>query len=283
MQPGIHDIPMAAYLADPCPKPSLSSSCGHRLITRSPLHAWQEHPKLGAAKQAEVSAANIGSVAHDMLMHGEGTVAVLDFPDWRTNASKEARAAARAKGKTPILAHELPAIKSMVQRALEFVANSEYAGIFDRGKPEQTIIWREGETWCRARPDWLTDDRDVMLHYKSTQASARAEPFIKGIMQSMGYGFALRFYARGLAAVVGHDKTEHLILVQEQEAPFACSLIGLSPAKAAIEDVRVALAIATWRTCVATDFWPGYDSRVHWADPTPWETAEAEAMAGETI
>jgi hypothetical protein len=295
MKIGIHTIPMAAYLADPCPSPSLSSSCAHRLLVKSPLHAWAEHPKLGGQSGKQANAADTGSVAHDILLHGEGTIAVIDpakypaangnIPEGWTNPSiRAARDAARSKGLTPILAAEMPAIHAMADTAREFVSRSEIAGIFERGRPEQTIIWREGETWCRARPDWLTDDRDVVLHFKTTKASARPERFIRGIMQDMGYGFALQFYKRGLAAVVGGtEKTRHLILVQEQEAPYACSLIGLAPAKAAIEDARVARAIDLWTECVKTDTWPGYDSRVHWADPTPWELAQSELDQQEGV
>ena len=276
MQPGIHDLPMAAYLADPCPAPSLSSSCGHTLMTRSPKHAWAAHPKLGNAPQDEVNVANIGSVAHDVLLGGEGKIAALDFEDWRTKAAREARDAARSKGLTPILKHSMPAINAMVATAREFVAGSEIAGVFDKGKSERTLIWREGDVWCRARPDWLTDDNTVMLHYKSTAASARAEPFIRGIMQSMGYGFALRFYARGLKAITGRPDTKHVILVQEQDAPFACSLIDLEPAKEEYENARVERAIRLWSQCITSGKWPGYDSRIHSAKVMPWELAEEE-------
>jgi hypothetical protein len=214
-----------------------------------------------------------------MLLGGEGAIQPLNFPDWRTNASKDARAAARAAGKTPVLAHNMPEVELMVAAAQDHVSRSEIAGIFERGRPEQTIIWREPEAgiWCRARPDFLTDDRRIILHYKTTEASANPEKFIRGIMASMGYGFAVRFYARGLAAVSPGD-AQHLILVQEQDAPYACSLIGLAPAKAAIEDARVKAAIATWGRCLATGEWPAYDGRVHYAEPTPWELAEAEGL-----
>ncbi len=286
MNPGIHNMPMAEYLADPCPEPSLSSSCAHRLLSRSPLHAWQEHPRLGAVG-SESGVADKGSVAHDLLLGGEGKIAVIDpadfpakngnIPDgWTNPAIREARDAARDSGLTPILAADFAAIRSQVDAAREFLANSEIAGVLDRGQPEQTIIWREGDTWCRARPDWLTDNHDICLHFKTTDASAKADSFIRGIMQNMGYGFALRFYARGLAAV-SDAKTQHLILVQEQNAPFACTLIGLTPAKEAVEDVRVIKAIETWRKCLAENRWPAYDTRVHWAEPTAWELAEIDA------
>jgi hypothetical protein len=279
--PGIHDIPFSQYLADPCESPSLSSGIAHTLLTQSALHAWSEHPRLNGTV-SNSNEADIGSAAHDVLLGGEDRVAWLDFDSWRTNASKEAREAAREAGRIPMLIHNSPVVNAMVEEAHRFIDGSPLAGVFERGLPERTIIWTEetphnGKVWCRARPDWLTNNHDVMLHYKTTTASARAEKFIRGIMAGSGYGLSLRFYARGLAALLKPEPpTQHLILVQEQEAPYACSLIGLTPAKAAIEDARVALAIAKWGQCVAWDKWPAYDSRVHYAEPTAWELAEEE-------
>jgi hypothetical protein len=284
--PGIYDgMPFANYLADPCEAPSLSSSIGHTLLVQSALHAWQAHPRLGGERSPEANEADIGSVAHQLLLGGEDRIVEIEFDSWRTNASKEAREAARAEGKIPVLAHNMPPCRAMTLAAHRFIEGSELAGIFERGQGERTIIWREGDVWCRVRPDWLTDNHDVMLHYKTTLASARAEKFIRGIMAGMGYGFALRFYARGLASLGCPDMstaktfaphTQHVIMVQEQSAPYACSLIGLTPAKSEIEDARVRIAIETWRKCLSTGTWPAYDSRVHYAEPTSWELAESE-------
>jgi hypothetical protein len=265
---------MAAYLADPCPEPSLSSSAAFKLITRSPRHVYATHPRFQGERGDDSSIADIGSVAHDLLLGGEGKIAELDFPDWRTNASKEARDRARADGLTPILSHRMPTVRAMVEAAREFVATSEIAGAFDSGAAEQTVIWREGESWCRCRPDWLNDR--IALHVKTTDASARPEPFIRGIMQNMGYGFATRFYDRGLKAVGRH--VSHVLLVIEQNFPHACSLISLTPAKSAVEDARVERAIRLWAQCMATNTWPGYDNRIHYAEPTGWELAEHEAQ-----
>jgi hypothetical protein len=292
--PGIYsDMPFAQYLADPCGGPSLSASIAHTLLTASPLHAWQQHPKLGFVPGGpgddDEEKADIGSVAHEVLLGGESRIVTVEAENWRTKLAREQRDEARAQGKTPILAYRMGEVHAMVEAAHRFIDSTSLAGIFERGKGEQTLVWTESvdgfvvPIWCRARPDWLTDDFDVMLHYKTTRASARAEKFIRGIMSSMGYGLALRFYARGLRTLLADRArgTQHLILVQEQQAPFACSLIGLSPAKAEIEDARVDLAIEHWAHCLRDNQWPAYDRRIHYADPTPWELEEVEQEAGQ--
>ena len=47
---GLHlGVIEAEYHADPAPEPSLSRSLAHTLLTRSPRHAWQAHPRLNPA------------------------------------------------------------------------------------------------------------------------------------------------------------------------------------------------------------------------------------------
>lgn len=293
MNAGIHNIPMAAYLADPAPEPSLSSSCAHTLLTRAPVHAWMSHPRLGCQRNADSDAADIGSVAHDVLLGGEAKICVINpmeypssngtFPDgWTNKAIRAARDTARANGLVPILSKQMGGVRNMVSVARAFLAESELAGVLGRGQPELTMLWQEDGAWCRARPDWLTDDHDVMLHYKTTKASANPEAFIRGIMPSMGYDLALAFYARGLTALSDYPTPKHVILVQEQLPPHACSLISMTPAFWAVADSKVERALKLWRECRASGEWSGYSGRIHYAEPRPWDVAMAEeAMAEE--
>ena len=196
---------------------------------------------------------------------------------WTNGLIRAARDTARDNGLTPILAAEYGAVRKMADVARQFLNTTELAGVLDCGKPEQTLIWQEGPTWFRARPDWLTDDGSIMLHYKTTEASANPAPFIRGLLPSMGYDVSLAFYRRGWEALGGQCETLHLILVQEQSAPYACSLVGLSPVMMAIADEKVQRAIDTWAACMKTGRWPAYSPQIHYAEPTAWQLAEAEA------
>ena len=123
MNPGFYPagaLPMAQYLADPCPEPSLSSGAAHRLITRSPAHVYAQHPRMGAQEQEDTAASDIGSIVHDLLLGGEGKICVIDPADyrskptkdnpegsipvgWTNNAIREARDTARENGLEPNL------------------------------------------------------------------------------------------------------------------------------------------------------------------------------------
>jgi len=300
---GFHDaaeLSMAVYLSDPCPEPSLSSGAAHRIVTRSPLHVWTEHPRLGAGTREESDAADTGTIAHDLLLGGEGKIAVINPADYRSKPTKDnpegsipvgwtnsairaARDEARANGLTPILAGAMAGAKAMCEEARRFVDQSEIAGVFDEGASEVTMIWREGDAWCRARPDYVNHEQKVMLHYKTTRASASPEAFVRGIMIGSGYDVSLAFYRRGFETLTQQKDFMHVILIQEQTAPYACALVSLDPAAWAIADGKVQRAIALWQQCISSGKWPAYSNRIHYATPTPWQLAEAEEISQEGV
>lgn len=288
-------LSMDDYLADPAPVCSLSSGVALTLDQESPLHAWcctRLNPNR-VRKPSKV--ADIGSCSHDVLLEG-GTDRIVvidpvDYPSqpkkkgepgnipkgWTNGAIRAAQAEARAAGKYPILKEDERAVRDMVDTARDFVERSELRGIFDRSKVELTMLWQEGPTWLRARPDLLSDDRDVMLHVKTTTGSAGPRAFER-VIDSQGYDFVLMFYARGLLALEGQKaaRTRHIILAQEQDAPYSCALYDLTPAKAAIADGRVGRAIDTWAQCMASNRWATYTTRIHSIEPKPWQIAEEE-------
>jgi hypothetical protein len=271
--PGLHRTPMAEYIADCCEVPSLSSGCAFRLVTDSPMHAYWSHPRLGGRVREDSTVADVGSIAHDILLGGEGKICEVDADDWRTKAAKEQRDTARANGLIPILVKQMGTIRSMAKAAREFIAESEIAGVFSSGESELTVIAQEGDTWLRARPDWLNLADGIHLSFKTSRASVSPDRFPR-LMDAMGYGFAQEFYRRVLKSN-GHD-VRHVILAQSQDYPWACSLFELSPAKAAIESNQVDRAVKLWQECLKSGKWPGYGGKVHRVEPTPWAMAAEE-------
>lgn len=269
MRPGIYQIPAAEYHADPCPEPSLSSSIANILLTRSPYHAYMHHPKLGDAIHEESSRFDLGKAAHSMLLENNDTsIEVIQADDWRTKEAKTKRDEARLRGKTPMLEHHYIDVIKMVQAAREFIAKSELAGIFDNGLAEQTIIWREGDLWCRARPDYLTLDWQINLDYKTATC---AEPDYFGRhMANMGYDVQQAFYQRGLRAIGGGPTSSFVFLAQEIEPPYACSLHSLSSLAIDMAEEKVERAIADWGTCLRSGIWPSYPHNICYQQPPAW-------------
>lgn len=285
-QPGIYTLPMAEYQADPWDKPSLSSGIAKLLVQRTPRHAWHAHPRLNPNhRPQESSKFDYFSACHALLLEGEDRMAVIHANDWRTNAAKAERDAARAEGKFPILAHQRDQVFAMRDAMWSAItANPDFGGrtLLD-GKPEQTLLWKEGETRLRARPDWWSHDQTLMLDYKGTEGSADPSTWIRTAL-SLGFDIQDAFYMRGAWSLGAPEGLKFVFAVQEDTDPFACSFVALDPAFLALAGEKVEAAIALWNRCVTTNHWPGYPSRICYVEPPAWALTQwGERIADQGI
>lgn len=271
---GILDISADAYHADPCPQPSLSASICRVLTTSSPAHARVAHPRLNPDYQRqEEERFDVGTASHALLLEGEAAIQVIDAPDWRTTAAREAREEARRNRKIPLLAHVLGDVEAMVAatRAQLDLIDADPA-LFTDGKPERTLVWEEDGVWCRARLDWLRDDYAAVDDFKTTSRSANPEQWSRTIFGA-GYDVQAAMYTRAVQAVAGVDAVFRLC-VQETFPPYALSVVSLAPDAMALAEAKVERAIATWRECLATGVWPAYPRRVCWAELPGWAESQ---------
>lgn len=283
-------IPMRDYAADDvgAPEPCLHSSAAHRLLTRSPHHAWWAHPKLGGHASPPNDAMNLGSAAHAILLEGNaGVIDALDYPDWRTAAARAARAESLAAGRIPLLATEAEAVMLMASRAQRAIGDSPSLAGLGPLDSEQTYVWSEHrvnaagidrDVWCKSRPDAMSRDRSVVLSYKTTSLSAEPEHYTRTIIDR-GYDLQAAFEIAGIEAVDGVRPTHYIWVVQEASEPYEVSLIGLGPQLAERAIGLFDAAVALWGECVARDDWPGYPDRVCYVAPPAWAMAEMERWA----
>jgi hypothetical protein len=263
MKPGIYsDLPMRAYLDEK----AFSSGLAQTIISRSPLHAWTDSPWNPNREDDANDASDIGTYAHACLLEG-GTDAlvIVPFDDWRKKDAQAMRDDARAIGKLPILERKVPEVQAMVKAARDFIAAGELADIWDGGEAEATLIWDDDGLICKARPDWLNADRSICLSYKTTKGSAQPDAWIR--TQLPNYDCGIILYGKGIRTACNVDEPEVITLVQEQQIPFACSIIGLAPAWRALAEAKLTQAMAIWKTCLSTGHFPSYSPRIAWAEP----------------
>lgn len=275
MSVDILDVPAAAYHRDEIgDTPTLSSSIVKLLINASPAHAQAAHPKLNKFyKREEDDKFSIGTAAHAMLLEGKDAVEVCEFDSWRTNAAKDAKKAAYAAGKIPLLGDDYFEVLAMVEAAKEQLDSHEARPpLFVAGKAERTITWEEDGVFCRARPDWLHDNLAACDDYKTSSRSARPESFARTLF-GMGYDIQASFYRRGLRAVTGAD-IPFRFAVQETSPPYALSVVELGPDVYALADDKVQYAIDLWRGCMESGLWPAYSTRVATAELPPYLEAQ---------
>lgn len=280
-EPGVYDMPASVYHSDPCVEPSLSSSIAKLICLSSPAHARHEHPRLNSTVvREEAEHFDIGTAAHAVLLEGVNAVEIIEANDWRTNAAKAARDAARLAGRTPLLAKTWAEVQAMVAATRAQLARHKDGGadMFTAGGPERTLIWYEEEfgAWCRARLDWL---RPVVSSvsawaiddYKSTSASANPETWTRTLF-SAGTDIQAAWYLRGLKALTGVEGTFRFA-VQETYPPYALSVIALSPSAMLLAEKKCLYALESWQSCQQKRDWLGYPRRTCYATLPSWHEA----------
>lgn len=265
----ILDCSEEQYHADPCERPSLSASIATTLVTRSPLHAWSEHPRLGGLGKTATREMDRGTLIHRLVLGAGRDWHVIDADDYRTKGAREERDAARERGLVPVLRDELDAAQATASAILARLGDH---GLSLGGESEVKTAWEEqsrsGTVLCRGMLDHLDGARIIDL-----KTTARADPdTFERAMVSRGHDIQYTAYLSALESLrpelVG--RAEMLFVVAETEPPHAL-LIG-SPAGDMIElgARRWRRAVEVWGRCLAADDWPGYPTRIHDLHAPAW-------------
>lgn len=281
MKPGLYDLPADKYHADPADEPSLSCGVAKIMLAQSPAHVWQAHPRLNKAFGDENNKDfDVGTAAHSMLLEGVDNMEVCyGFDSWRKKEAQEFRDSAYAHGKVPLLEAQYETVQAMVSVSHTTLLNCPDINLFwPDGKPEQTVIWTEDDIWLRCRPDWLSNDRKLILDYKTTKIASPAA-WMRAIPGN-GYDVQDAFYRRGVEAVTG-VAPEFVFIVQETFEPYAVYFVELPASYRAIGEQKVETAIAKWRECMKSGKWPAYPPQIMMPEPPAWAMAEAEELAAE--
>ena len=251
-QAGIYDMPEDAYLADPVPGGSLSSSGARKLLPPS-CPARFQHDRQNPPPPSD--AMDLGSAAHKLVLGAGPEIRVIDADDWRLKATREERDEARAAGQVPLLKGDYEQVTGMA----EAIRRHPVAGaVFtpERGKPEQSLFHQDAATgvWLRVRLDWMFD-RPVIADYK-TSKSANPLSFAKSVAD-FGYYIQDAFYRRVYEAVTG-EYPKFVFVVQEKDPPYLVTVCELDRDSVLSGRALVQHAIERYRDCTASGTWPGY-------------------------
>ena len=256
---------------------AFSSGLARTLLTDSARPVWTKCAWLNPAFVEEESETfDLGDASHAYVLEGQDAFAIIDAPDWRTKAAREARDDARARGKTPLLAHRWADVQGMAS-----VLRAQLAGHPDPvpltdGVPEHVIQWTDGGVACKARLDWWRHDQRAVDDLKTT--SATANPLVwSRVLFNSGYDVQAAFYLRGIKRVYGVEP-EFRFVVVETTPPYGASVIALDPEALALADLKVRRAIDQWGECLAKNEWPGYPLRTCYAELPAYELAKWEEV-----
>lgn len=247
----------AEYHADPCERPSLSSSIARVLLEQSPAHAWVAHPKLGNIAKASTKPQDEGTLIHTLLL-GEGPeIEIIDAGDFRTKAAREARDAAVEAGRLPVLTDAYDAALATAEVLRGRLGDR---GIELDGDSEVAIEWTEpghdGPVLCRGRLDHVKGATiyDVKkIQSAAPGARARAAMNYGMDVQHAAYSSALTKLKPELAG-----RVELIFVFVEIEPPFAVVPCPVSGMFADYGERRWYRAVESWERCLNKSRWPSY-------------------------
>lgn len=225
---------------------SLSVSGAKVLLKAPALFKWQqEHP-------VHKDVFDVGSAAHKLVLGVGAEIVDVDADSWRTKAAKDAKDAARADGKIPLLTADHERVKAMA----DALSSHRLAmRLLSEGRPEVSAFCTDEATGVmrRGRFDWL--GTTIITDYK-TCASSEPLAFVKAAA-NLGYHMQAAWYA-DLAADLGHPAQAFAFIAQEKEPPYLVTVIELPPELVDIGRTRNHRALERFRDCAESGLWPGY-------------------------
>lgn len=277
-EPGIYEMPAAAYHADPCPEPSLSHSVARLVHKRSPLHGKRAHPRFGGQARTATRDMALGSVVHALMLGRGADIVRIDADSYRTKAAQEARDAAQAQGAIPILTSEFEHAELMAavaRHALERFLSASADGFLY----EPVAIGLEGTSWRRAMMDTLAGGLWLGLDFKTCECAAPEE---FGLRIRKDYATQEAFYRHVLSLIdpAGARTRRFLFMAQERDCPEAITFHETDPALLEIAEGEMKRARELWDESVAAQEWAAYPIGPHPVAPAPWQMND-EMLATE--
>lgn len=259
------------------------------MVNECPMYAWWHSPWNPDRPHEPTKESDLGTIAHAMLLEGtDGGVEIIDpeeypaattgsIPDGWTNAAiRAARDAARERGKIPILSTKMDEVNAMVGAARAFLrslSKSEPAiyemFLPDGGVSEETLTWEEDGTLCKMRPDRISNDRKLVVDYKTTAAGLGGWDRT----QFTNYYVGAAFYRLGIEHI-SDCRCDYVYLVQSTKAPYLCRLVGVDPRAFEIGASKVHYGLREWAKCAAAEHWPSYGCRVEYPELPAWEESQ---------
>lgn len=264
-QQGMHaNVPMHDYIYDPCPEASVSTGVLETLVNRTTMHARAEHPRLGAKMSSKSRRCDQGSAVHALTLEGPGAIEWIDADDYRSKEAKALRDVAYSARKIPMLEADRFIVESAASSARESLTQ------FGAGDVEQTLIWRVNGTWCRARPDWVSADRNLVVDLKTCK-NADPATWARASLFPGAYDLQASHVLSGLRHIFGEAERKFIFLCAEIEPPFATSLVSLCAEAVDLADRKRLFAMSRWPKCLSDIDCKGYGEGVYYVEAPAYQ------------
>jgi hypothetical protein len=228
----------------------LSEECAAKFLWRSP---W--NPLFEPEAKTEF---DIGVAAHLAVLEPKrqaDSIVLIEAGDYRTTRARDARDAARAEGRVPLLPYQYDIVRAIAGSIRAHPIASE---AFRAGEAEVTVTWNDSETGisCKARPDYLPAHARWLVDLK-TAASANPRTW-RDQAYRLGYHARAAWYLDGAEMVFGQAPAEYWFVVVEKEPPYLVSVVSFEEEALAWGRLANRKACEIFARSAAANDWPGF-------------------------
>lgn len=311
MDTGIHSgISFETYSAI-----KAANNSGLTLVERSPLHYFAQYIDPRREPRTETPAMKLGRAIHTAALEPHQFARRYhlepipeDFPGTLVSADDYRAACAslgikppstKAAMKTLLMATPNPPvffedIAGQIESKFELLSEKQMeacegiAGnvrksdaamtLLSDGKAEEVAVWKDPETGvlCKARLDWLSSDRNVIVDLKST-TDARPEKFKRSI-QEYGYHRQVAWYLDGVEYASGTRPGVFAFIVYESTAPYAAAYYYADQEMITIGRRENRILLRSYADCLASGKWPGFPEELREISLPAWYTKTNRPM-----
>lgn len=295
-EPGVYDLPISVYHSQCCDGPSISSSGLRTIFSRSPAHYWIESDlNPDRLEREEKPHFSVGRAAHHLLLGEEDfarhfAVQPEMAPDGRAwngnNLSCKAWKAERAlEGKTVLTPADVETIRGLAglqpwQKGMTNCGLANTPIVMDgalAGEIERSLIWREGATWLKSRPDVIPNASGDFVDLKTTTSVEDRD--LGRTIYDFGYHVQGALVGMAAKAVLGIDMTSFTLVFVDKTPPHPVAVKTLSEADLVLGEQQVFAALRIFERCLETNTWPGPTARqadAQYLNLPPWGREEIE-------
>lgn len=272
-EPGLYDIPELEYHADPVKGGSFSSTMAKQIL-KSPAHlrSYLDSPRV------EKPEFDFGHVVHAGVLGVGLEVEVLNFPDYRTKAAREARDECYERGAVPMLERDYAPARAAIDAVRAHpVAGPLFAG---GGTAESSAFGVDPTTglWLRGRFDWTTPNR-VLVDLKTTRDGA-PRVFARSALD-LGYGVQDAFYRHVYELATGQPARGFVFVTVESTAPHLVDVHQGDEEWQGLGTAKMRRAIDRYKRALDTGEWPGRPPIINTLSPAPWALREEDDEVDE--
>ena len=251
----------AEYHNDPCPEPSLSRSVAKTILTRTPYHAWYEHPRLNPEYEyVSEDKFDIGTAAHAILLKAGDEIKVIDADSYRSKDARLERDTARQMGMIPLLPEQyeraeeaaISVRNQLGNFGLEYVLNGDSEVVCAGMDPEAG--------WVRCMFDKIAQEE--AFDFKFTAIQINHDNLARHCAQ-MQYEFQQCFYERVAGTVADQmPPKDFTFIFVENKPPYAVLPVKLPPDAIAKGRANVDRACRLWAAAKKNAKWPMFEGEI---------------------